>query len=758
MSLAPAPLWIANCQSADSYVAFRAELSIETPGQYALRHCATSWYRIWHNGAWLSEGPARFDRANPEYIETTLRLETGNHCLAVQVHHVGCDTRLLEEQAPAFYARLVNSDAVDVKLNWSARKLDAYHSNVRRISPQLAWIEWCDLNALPKGWKQACFKTKWPAAQAATTTFTPKDVADLPEVGAYPIQPTQLEDGAFQERFFYEKDDPPMAFALRDLKPEGSVDGYWWRFDLQQVRLGYPQLTLSAKQGDRLEIGWAEMLHDGRVIPVINASLGPSANMDHYTLDSGKQTIEPLTPKGGRYLEIHYIGKAKPQLKVNFSERCLYSPTPVGSFKCDDPLLNRIWETGIHTLRACAEDAIIDNPTRERGQWLGDVANVGLPTAACAYPDLRVFKRGLRQSAQCKNEDGIVAALFPGQRAFLSSFALNWVNACVEYFQHTGDLALLKELYPNARDNLLYFERFFEHNFTPTVPDEIWAFIDWGYPNHIKDGRNFALYFHYISAINAFEYWTNIIGLPATDETLLERNKQRAVKFAQTLQSCGGVTTLRFHECILGLRANAFTASDREIALDLAQNYISNSFPMDPNAPDIGTFRITPEKSPFPCVSNPDTITPYFMNFALPVFFENGRSAFALEAIRNCWGWALDQQLTTWPEFFGLRGSHCHQWSACPTWLLSRYLLGIWPRFEFGIGHFTVTVNEDTSLIPAQGAFPTPNGKVVIESLKSTTVEKQIHNQSTETITLHIQSEKPLILKIKPGAKHIVTA
>lgn len=661
--MTPCNLWQPDCQTPDTYVAFRAEFTVSEAGSYTLHHCGASWYRIWLNGQWLSEGPARFDPAQPEYIATTLALTPGKHCLAAQVHHVGCDTRMLLAQAPFLYASLV-SDTSSVPLQWQAKRLGAYHSQVRRISPQLGWIEWCDHNKLPVGWQLPGFGEIWSTACKAKKTTPPMHQADLPAIRYDAIKPNLIAEGQLRERLFYAKDDPPMAFALRSLNPKESSEGRWMRFDLGQVRLGCPEIRLRASKGDRLEIGWAESLIDGRVVPTINASLGTSANMDHYILSEGENVIEPLTPKGGRFLEIHLLSTSENADlgEMIFHERSIFPRTAEKSFSSEDPLLNRIWQTGINTLRACAEDAITDNPTRERGQWLGDVANVGLQVGAAGYTDLRVFGRGLKQAAECASPEGIVAALFPGQRAYLSSFALNWIDACHNYFKLTGDRAFLETLFPVALKNCLFFERFFASSFTPDMPNEIWGFIDWGYPAHLKDGRHFALYFHFVSAFNSLKVWSDQLGRNDEIEELVERQHIRTKAFEAKLETLGGASFLRYHEQILALRTCLVPPNEIATCLDYCESYIRDCFPMNETAPDIGIFKLEPETTPFAFVSNPNTITPYFLHFALPVFFENGREAFALEVIRTCWGWCLDQGLTTWPEFFSMRGSHCHRW------------------------------------------------------------------------------------------------
>jgi hypothetical protein len=86
---------------------------------------------------------------------------------------------------------------------------------------------------------------------------------------------------------------------------------------------------------------------------------------------------------------------------------------------------------------------------------------------------------------------------------------------------------------------------------------------------------------------------------------------------------------------------------------------------------------------------NARLITPYFAHYVMPLFIERGRMDFVLEQFRRCWGgFLLANGRTTWLEVFDTRWSHCHQWSGCPIWQLSRYLLGLHPRFDLGAAHY----------------------------------------------------------------------
>src|SRR6185503_3812145 len=196
----------------------------------------------------------------------------------------------------------------------------------------------------------------------------------------------------------------------------------------------------------------AEQLTDGRVAPYINLSAGASCNLEHFVARGGVQEFAAPTPKGGRFAEVHVL--ADPAnvrvVGVKYLERT-YHDKPLGSFECDDELLNRIWLAGVETYRACSEDAIIDNPTRERGQWTGD-AVIGMETASVAFDDLRLARRALVSAAKGARSDGLVSGLTPSTTQ-MSTYACEWVGACIRYHQLSGDRTLLDELFDAAVGN-----------------------------------------------------------------------------------------------------------------------------------------------------------------------------------------------------------------------------------------------------------------------------------------------------------------
>jgi len=159
-----------------------------------------------------------------------------------------------------------------------------------------------------------------------------------------------------------------------------------------------------------------------------------------------------------------------------------------------------------------------------------------------------------------------------------------------------------------------------------------------------------------------------------------------------------------YHRAALGLRLDFFDVAQAKAGREFLKAHMLRCFPNNPAAPRLSD----------PAANNPQLITPYFGHFALPELIEHGEMDFVLGQYRTCWGWSLQDDRTTWLEVFDTRWSHCHQWAGCPTWQLSRYLLGLQPRFDLGPMNFAVSLATG-SLATASGSVPVAGTDHVIK-------------------------------------------
>jgi len=712
--------------NADCYVAFRGTFELDRARQVEIRSVASGWFTAWLDGQWLTEGPARFHKDHPQYDALTIELGPGRHVIAVQAHHLGVTTRILVDMPPFVSVAVMDGEG-EVPVAWTCQPLAGYESQVRRINPQLGWIEWCDTRKLPIDWQRLEFDDgRWdpvvPAGPAAES-LTPTGTA-IPQRLVHTLSP--VASGLLSESFGYERDDIPARFFLRDLSCEGCpAQGVWRRYDLGRVRLGRPQFLLCAPEGSVVQFAYCEHLEHGRVSPYITLSGGASCNLDHYVARGGEQWFGPITPKGARFMEIHVMADpgAVQFTDEQFWERSYHGETE-GAFACDDPDLNQIWTIGVETYRACTEDAIIDNPTRERGQWTGDAVSAGLHNASVAYSDLRLFRRALEQAALCARDDGLVSGMSPGGDIFLSTYAIQWFSGVVDYYRLTGDRELLEQLLPAARAN---FRALRAATDADGLRDDLAVpFIDWGYDR--GDGPvNGANNLHYRLGLKALASWCDLVGDDslAVEARAMEQQITRVLGawFGTMLRGPDSWPGIGYHAAVLGLAQDFVPEARQEECLGYIKKHILDCFPNRQDAP----------RNSAPDVASRQLITPYFAHYALPVLIEHGQMAFVLDQYRVCWGYAMAEGRTTWLEVFDPRWSHCHQWSGCPTWQLSRYVLGLWPRCDLGARHFEFRF-EPGNLTHARGRLPLPGeGKTIAVEWRrtGTSIEYRIESPCT---------------------------
>ena len=349
----------------DSHFFFRGRFVLPAAGHVKIRLLAASRFEAWLDGAWLAEGPARFDRLHPEFQSLERELEAGEHLLALHVHYEGIETRLLEAGTPMFAFAEIDGAEID----WKCLPLDgAYRKTGRRIDCVLGWVEWCRTGKLPRGWRNPAFDDSgWISPRPLLLEAERFQRLDIGEIHRIRHRLDPEEEGKLVNMSVFTHD-PTAGFVSRQLDDrEFPAQGIWLRYDLGKVRLGRPEIRIDAPAGTVVQVAYCEFLNGGRVSPYISSSGGDvqSCNLDHFVLRGGEQVVKPLHPKGGRFMEIHVVGNpsAIQILEVLFEERVYYGQETEGSFSCSDDLLNQIWAVGIETLRSCSEDAITDNPT-----------------------------------------------------------------------------------------------------------------------------------------------------------------------------------------------------------------------------------------------------------------------------------------------------------------------------------------------------------------------------------------------------------
>jgi hypothetical protein len=729
-------MWINTADAIpDCQMAFRGRFSIAQESVVNLQISGASWYVVWVDGKQFTEGPDRYAVQYPEYQRRKISLSKGEHLVAVQVHYEGVETRMQKVIQPFLYFQAF-ALKTEIPINWKCDYLRGYISNRRRIIPSLGWIEWADTRGMQKEWQQPNYSdTNWIKPVFVKRNLGEFSASKLSPVKMLSIKSDIIAKGQLAEVYGVFNDAPGATFYLRDLKCNiFPPEGIWYRFDLGQVMLSRPKFLVDVPPGTVIEFAYSEGLVNGRVSPWICVSGSDTYNIYRFLARGGVQEICPVTPLGGRFVELHIMA---PESKVklldySFIQRT-YSEKEQGSFSCNDVLLNQIWQVGINTHRACSEDALTDNPTRERGQWIGDFGLVGLENATVAYTDIANLRRGFVQAAQAAIPEGMVVAQSPGNEIMIPSFSLQWVVSCMNYWRLTGDKSLLTELQVSAEKNMNAFDNYWTND---GIVCTYWNFIDWGYvPN--SGVSDMALNMHYFMGLRAMGNWEKAVG--QNEKALIYNTKADKVEkvirtWLDKYKTPGGFNydSIGYHRAVLVLRSGIISDTQKPQAIAAIKKHILNCFPNNPVAPRLSN----------PSITSTQLITPYFASYAFPVLYENDESQFVLNQYRKCWGWGINQGLTTWMEVFDLRWSHSHQWSGAPTWQLSRYVLGLHPSFDKKMNSFALDLKTG-DIQHAKGKIPLPSGKMV----------EVIWNKSGEKIQYEVMTEEPIEISYKIGGK-----
>jgi hypothetical protein len=310
----------------------------------------------------------------------------------------------------------------------------------------------------------------------------------------------------------------------------------------------------------------------------------------------------------------------------------------------------------------------------------------------------------------------------------------------VRYHQLTGDRTLLEEQFDAAVANFSALEA---HVTKDGLSDEIgWGFVDWGYARP-EGPIDPAVNLHYLNALRAMLRWCELLKKPADKYAPGEK------RIAEVLTNyLGKHPSPGYHVTALALGAGLL-ANDREAAaIEAMKQHIVSCFPNNADAPRLSD----------PAMTSPQVITPYFAHFAFPRRIARGQSDFVLDQYRKCWGWMLQDGRTTMLEVFDPRWSHCHQWSACPTWQLSRYALGLHPRFDLAPATFDLDLRPG-NLKRAKGRVPMPDGVVEVDwerrdsELRLTLASSRKISVRHTTQIVEVRDKRELTLPLPPFAK-----
>jgi hypothetical protein len=419
----------------------------------------------------------------------------------------------------------------------------------------------------------------------------------------------------------------------------------------------------------------------------------------------GKTTIGP---SGFRFVR---IDNADPRIDVQLSQvraiLTLRDIPYIGSFKCSDERLNRIWETGAYTVHLNMQDYLWDGIKRDRLVWLGDM-----------HPEVSVIQCVFGHNDVVPKSLDMIRDVTPVTEWMngISSYSMWWILIHEEWYQHHGDLEYLKQ----------------QQAYLTALLKRLRTYVG-------ADGREKLDGMRFLD-------WPTFENKTAVHEGLQAMMTLTMESGARLCGILGDSETARLcNETVALLRKHVPEASGRKSPAALLS---------------LAGLRDPAEVAAVLRKDGPNDLSTFYGFYVLNALAMAGDIDTGLDFISQYWGGMLDFGATTfWEDFdlawtknagridepvpagkkdlhgdfgahcyVGFRHSFCHGWAGGPTAWLSRNVLGISPAAP-GCAKVRIAPNLGR-LAWVEGTYPTPKGAIHVRH------EKQADGTVKSTVKL----------------------
>ena len=485
---------------------------------------------------------------------------------------------------------------------------------------------------------------------------------------------------------FDRMDTPPSAYRLPTLRQEPVAQesiGEGMLYDFGRETFGYVRLSGL--------VGVAHIYY--------GESREEALDKDHCETLDIVSTRQELGSKAFRYVDVETADNSHyDSLSMDY-EYAPYDESHSGTFACSDKLLNKIWEVGAYTMDLTTREFFLDGIKRDRWTWSGDAIQSYLMNYYLRF-DTECVKRTIRQ---LRGKDPVTAHINT-----IMDYTFYWFKSILDYYQYTGDLTFISEMYPKMCTLMDYvLERTNSDGLVEGKADD-WIFVDWvDFPMHKRGVLAFEQILFYKALMTMH-----------TCATLLHQTDP----YQQLAENVIGKT----RKLLWNDDCQAWEHAIEEGEINHQITKFPNMFAILYDIVDDATKRNIVDSVMENNKIDPIT-TPYMRFYELEALCMMGRQTQVLQEIRNYWGGMLREGATSFwekyipseqgTEHLAMYGrpygkSLCHAWGASPVYLLGRYFLGIQPTQP---GYATWEARPYLADLEwMEGRVPTPNGIIHI--------------------------------------------
>ena len=443
---------------------FRKKVVLEKASKAILKITADDYFKLYINGVYVTQGPPP-SYPNHYYfmeIDVTPFLKEGVNTFAVHNYYQGLINRVWVsgDLRSMFWCELYLDGKVALVSDesWLTATHTGY-SSCGIIGYETAFAERYDSSAKEVGFEKESFDdSQWqPASIYKQTDYI---------LQKSPIQPLSV----YLKKPIYTERKGEVLFV-----------------DFGQEMVGYLRAKAKGKQGDKVLLRFGEELNsDGSV----RFDMRCNCRYEEEWILSGKEDgLEQFDYKAFRYCEI-MIPEGASVRDVEMQVRH-YPYEKKAVYETDNEQLRKVLQLCENTIKYGTQEVFVDCPTREKGQYLGDVCVSG--RAQCVLTgDTTLIKKAIidfcGSAFICK---GVMAVSTSSFMQEIADYSLLLPALILWVYKRDNDKDFLRLTFPYITGVYEYFMQYSQEDGLIEGVKEKWNLVDW--PDNLRDGYNFPL-------------------------------------------------------------------------------------------------------------------------------------------------------------------------------------------------------------------------------------------------------------------------
>lgn len=412
-----------------------------------------------------------------------------------------------------------------------------------------------------------------------------------------------------------------------------------------------------------------------------------------YIADGLESGAVSTVSKAFRYL---YIESDSPEVQITALEEVTPN-TNRSIFRCEDEILQSIWDTSVYTLDINAREFFLDGAKRDRWSWAGDAYQSALLNYYCFFNNGTVK----RTISALGGKERVVTHI-----NHIMDYTMYWVLTVCDYYLYTGDAEYIRMIYPRVKEYIEFcLNRRNDDGFLYYIKND-WVFVDWATMDN--EGEVSFEQILFVHTLERFAGLSETMGEGGTEYRQIAKDLLQ--KTFEVFFKDGKF----YHGRKDGVLSNQITKYANIFAILFGYvNQRQTKFIVENVLLNEQVQKIT---------------TPYMMFYELAAMCVAGKGAQTLDFIKSYWGGMLNEGSTTfWEKYdpsekgvekYAMYGraygkSLCHAWGATPVYLIAKYLLGIEP-LEAGYDRFALRPKVDI-LPDLELTVPVKEGSLRVE-------------------------------------------